>query len=512
MDQWKSKISLVAVLLLLVSHANAKQSCAKLTSLVLPGAAITRAELVEAGTFKTPKPPPPYLPPNIYDFFQALPSFCRVSATLKPTTDSNIKIEVWLPSSTWNGKFQGTGNPGWAGEIFYLPLGQSLARGYATANTDTGHETEGASFALGHPEKMVDFGYRAIHEMTITSKAIIAAFYGTEASRSYFSSCSTGGKQALTEAQRFPLDYDGIIAGSPSHNWTHELTGDAWAALALSNNSASNIPEHKLALLHQAVMNSCDALDGLKDGVIDDPTRCTFDPQALLCKDDAAEKCLTQAQVVASRKIYSGAVTPRTGQQIYPGLARGSELGWGLLKFAAEDAASQFKYIVFRDPNWDINTLNFDSDIALAEKMDNGVLTAMNPDLSKFIAHGGELILYQGWADQFVAPQNTINYYKEVLSALGSPEQAANSLRLYMAPGMGHCGGGAGPNEFDVLTPLEQWVEQSKAPQRIAAIHRTPSGKVNRSRPLCPYPQIAKYTGTGSTDDERNFVCKAPAT
>jgi feruloyl esterase len=278
-----------------------------------------------------------------------------------------------------------------------------------------------------------------------------------------------------------------------------------------SNNSASNLTQHKLALLHQAVMNSCDAVDGLKDGVIDDPRRCTFDPQALLCKNGETETCLTQAQVVASRKIYSGAVNPRTSQQIYPGLAPGSELGWDLLKFAVEDAASLFKYIVFQDPKWDINTLNFDRDVTLAEKMDNGVLTAVNADLRAFITHGGKLILYQGWTDQFVAPQNTINYYNEVLSTLGGAEPAAHSLRLYMAPGMGHCGGGAGPNQFDVLKALEEWVEHGQAPQRIVAVHRTAQDKVERSRPLCPYPQTAKYKGRGSIDDANSFDCKAPA-
>ena len=258
--------------------------------------------------------------------FRDLPAFCRVAATLAPTSDSDIKIEVWLPLSGWNGRLQAVGNGGWSGSIAYPGLASGIRQGYATASTDTGHSGSSGEFVQGHPEKLIDFGYRAVHEMTVTAKAIITAFNGSGPKLSYWNGCSSGGKQGLKEAQRYPADYDGIVAGAPANNWTHLEVGSLWVAQAVHKDEASFIPQAKFALIHKAVLDACDALDGVKDGVLEDPTRCHFDPQALKCAGEDAPTCLTAAQVEAARKIYAPATNPRTGKEIYPGLEPGSEM------------------------------------------------------------------------------------------------------------------------------------------------------------------------------------------
>lgn len=484
-------------------------TCESLAALALPGTSITLAKTEPAGTFTPPKPSRMPGPP-----LNNLPAFCRVAGEIKPTSDSDIKFELWMPASGWNGKFMGTGNGGWAGEIWYAELGDALRRGYAAANTDTGHEGNGgdASFALGHPEKVIDFGYRAVHEMTVKAKSILAAYYGVAPKHSYWNGCSSGGKQGLTEAQRFPRDYDGIIAGAPANFFSHLIVSGIWIAQATREDSGAYIPKEKLPLLHKAVLDACDSLDGVKDGVLENPKRCHFDPKALLCKGADGSGCLMAAQVEAVAKTYAGPKNPRTGEQIFPGLEPGSENGWVFFAGGREPpiVASFFKYLVFKNPNWDYRTLNFDSDVAIADKVDNGILTAINPNVKEFFAQGGKLFLYHGWNDGGIAPQNSINYYNSVVAAMGGVDKVQDSMRLFMAPGMDHCYGGDGPFDFDTVAALEQWVEKGKAPDRIVAAHLpegSASNKPDRTRPLCPYPQVAKYKESGSTDDASNFVC-----
>jgi feruloyl esterase len=299
--------------------------CESLASLALPNATITSSAVVAAGEFVAPPTgrggPAPAS-------FKEVPAFCRVLATLKPTSDSDIKIEVWMPAAGWNGKLQSLGNGGYAGAIGYPGLGAAVAEGYAAASTDTGHVGGTANFALGHPEQLLDFAYRGVHEMTVASKKLIAAFYGNAPKRAYWNGCSTGGRQALTEAQRFPNDYDGIIAGAPANYTSHMTAGQLWIGQAVHKDEASYIPPAKYPAIHAAVLAACDAYDGVKDGVLEDPTRCHFDPGVLACKDGDGPSCLTAPQVEAARKIYSGPVNPRTKQQIFPGLEPGSENGW----------------------------------------------------------------------------------------------------------------------------------------------------------------------------------------
>ena len=450
-----------------------------------------------------------HFPPSL----KSLPPFCRVAATLTPSQDSDIKIEVWLPTATnWNGKFQGVGNGGWAGSIAYSALAAALKRGYAASSTDTGHTGGRASFAMGHPEKLIDFGYRSEHEMTLTAKAIIDAFYGHPAKHSFFVGCSSGGRQGLMEAQRYPADYDGIVAGAPTNNWTHMMFGRIWVAQATLMDLASYIPPSKYPLIHKAVLDACDSLDGVKDGVLEDPTQCRFDPRELKCKHGDGPECLTKPQVEAALRIYTPARNSQTGQEIFPAMERGSELAWNTLAGGPKAillAEDYFRFVVFEDPRWDFKTLNFNSDVIKADKKDGGILTAINPDLKSFVSRGGKLIQYHGWTDRQVMPRNSINYYNSVVKATGLTGDVAKSYRLFMAPGMDHCGGGDGPNTFDALSALERWVEKGEPPSSLLASHRT-SGKIDRTRPLCPYPQVAKYKGSGSTNEAANFRCVAP--
>lgn len=473
--------------------------CTTLTSLKLPTTTITAAQTVAAGAFTPPAPgrgPSP---------FTTLPAFCRVTATLTPSPDSDIKIEVWLPATNWNGKFEAVGNGGWAGNISYPALATALARGYATASTDTGHSTPGGSFALNHPEKLVDFGHRAVHEMTVQAKALIAAFYGNQPSKSYWNGCSTGGRQGLMSAQRYPSDFDGIIAGAPANYMSHLQPWSLWVPMAVHQSEASYIPPAKYPIIHKAVLEACDALDGVRDGVLEDPTRCHFDPKTIECKGADITSCLTPPQVEAARKIYSPMTHPRTGLKLFPALEPGSEMGWTGLAGPQPMGipVDTFKYMVHANPNWDWKTIDFDKDVAAVEKLFAPIIDAVNPNLSPFFNRGGKLLMYHGWNDQLIAPRNSIDYFDTVRYALGTAK-TLDAMRLYMVPGMGHCNGGDGTGTFDVLGNLERWVEQGQAPDTIQASRTNPA----RTRPLCQWPKIAVYSGIGSTDDAANFTCK----
>lgn len=502
------------------SQVFAATACERLSTLSLPETTITITQTVAPGEFVWPhdfvgwkgclvQPCP--LPDEPGDAFKRLPAFCRVAATLKPTSDSDIKMEIWTPVSGWNGKFLAVGNGGLEGVISYADMGVALARGYAVASTNSGHDGrfDDASFASGHPERLIDFGYRAVHEMTAKAKAIIAAYYGNAPKRSYWNGCSTGGRQALMEAQRFPADFDGLIAGAPANYLTHLLAQSLWIAQAVHKDDASYIPPNKYALIHNAVLDACDTLDGVKDGVLEDPTRCKFDPKVLECKGPDTPACLTSPQVEATRKIYTAATNPRTKQQIFPPLEPGSELGWAFKAGPQPSsiAISYWRYVVFKNPHWDYKTFNFDSDVALGDRIENANENAINPDLKSFFGHGGKLLQYHGWSDPAISPGNSINYYKSVLDTMGGASKVNESYRLFMVPGMAHCGGGDGPDQLDPITALEQWVEKSKVPDQIIA-SRVREGKTERTRPLCPYPKVATYKGTGSTDDAANFSCE----
>lgn len=503
--------AIVTLALMPTAAARAQTSCEGLSSLSRPDATITLAKIVRSSAEFTR---PTNGRPGTDQAFMDLPSFCRVAATLRPSSDSDIKIEVWMPNANWNGKFQAVGNGGFAGSIEYAAMADALKRGYATSSTDAGHvgEASDGSFALGHPEKVIDLGYRAVHEMTVTAKAFITAFYGNGPRFSYWKGCSQGGRQGLREAQHYPRDYNGIIAGAPAANQPNHYAGSLWVASATLEDLASFIPVEKYSLINKAVLASCDARDGVDDGVLEDPRRCDFDPKALLCTSADSNACLTSAQVEAARRIYTPARNPRTGEEIWPALMRGSELRWAAQAGGPAPirmATDFFKYLVFEDAKWDWRTFDFDRDVATAIAKVGAVVTTMNPNLSEFSGRGGKLIMYHGWNDQAIAPENSINYHTSVVGTFGR-EQTDQFVRLFMVPGMEHCRGGPGPNTFDALTALEAWVEKGVAPARITASHST-NGKVDRTRPLCPYPQIALYKSVGSTDEASSFECRAPS-
>jgi feruloyl esterase len=502
------RIALRILLALSIATAAFGASCESLAKLALPDTTITLAESVAAGAFTLPPGGLP-IPGGVSP--KELPAFCRVAASVKPTSDSDIRIEVWLPASGWNGKLQAVGNGGWIGAIIYQPMMAALAHGYATAGTDTGHQggVMDGSFALGHPEKVIDFGYRGVHEMTVKAKAVAAAFYGDGPKYSYWNGCSSGGKQGLKEAQKFPDDFNGIIAGAPANYWTHLTAASVWVGVVTHKDPASFIPPAKFAVIHKAALEACDALDGVKDGLIDDPRRCHFDPKTIECKNGDAADCLTAPQAEAARQIYAPATNPRTKKVVYPGLEPGSELGWGLLaggKEPAEIGATHYRNIVYQDPKWDWHSLDLDKSVARADDLDNGTINATDPNLKPFFSHGGKLLMYHGWADPLIASENSINYYESVLAATGGEKKASSSIRLFMAPGMDHCFGGAGPNVFDAMEVIEHWVENGKAPDQIIASHMK-GAMPDRTRPLCPYPQVARYKGSGSIDEAGSFVC-----
>ena len=523
-------VVIVGTLVSVCPHvAAAAQPCESLISLKLPDTTITSATLVQEGPFAPPAPPVPGARAGAP---LPVPSFCRVQLTIAP----NVRVEVWLPATGWNGKFEGVGGGGYAGVISYAALANALRAGYATASTDTGHQGNTPEFALGHPELVIDFGYRGIHEMTVKGKQITEAFYGSAPQESYFVGCSTGGRQGLSEAQRYPDDYNGIVAGAPAIDWTRLNVSGVWVALSTLKDPDSYIPASKLPAINDASLAACDLSDGIKDALVADPRACRFDPMTIVCKEGDAASCLTPKQAAALTKIYEGAKAPN-GRIVYPGRLPGVERGWGNFTTGQAAGASilynygtgYMKYFVFANPEWDYRTWDFTKDLQTLEsdQKNRSVMDTWDSDLKRFRDRGGKLILYHGWGDDAISPLNTINYFKMVVDkTTGGPkaadasapedsgfQQAAKKtgefMRLFMVPGMNHCGGGPGPNTFDAVTALSNWVEKKQAPDTLLGSHMT-NGVADLTRPLCPYPQVAQYSGQGDVKDATNFSCTMP--
>jgi feruloyl esterase len=533
--------------------------CTNLLGLQLQHSTITSATDNTSGVFVDLTTTPPTTYPG-------LPAFCRVTATLTPSSDSSIRIEAWLPESTWNGRFLGTGGGGFQGVITYNELALGIRAGFAATNSDLGTGSSGcnplfcgsegnmgnalaAEFGdpaapstglFGHPERIKDFGYRAIHLMTVRGKEIANAFYGQNANRAYFAGCSTGGQNALMEAQRFPEDYDGILAGAAAFNRTHlHMAGlSAW-----QNTHASPgrlMQPGQMTLINQAVLKQCVGQDGgvSTDPFLTDPRDCHFDPKALLCTGGKQPPaCLTADQVTTMRNYYAGTIDPVNGQVINPGSERGNEtdnilaLGLALTEQFPEPGFDGLFYWVFGPsfgyPSGPVTFANFDfhHDVDTVDDQLAAVLNADSSDLGAFRGHGGKLIMYHGWADPLIPSPSSINYFNALVANDSHGFQQANFsgndpvalartqsyARLFMVPGMYHCSGGPGPNAFDALTPLVTWVEAGVAPETIVAakfVNDTPPA-VQMTRPLCVYPKVAKYSGSGSTSIAANFTCVA---
>lgn len=512
--------------------AAAEDSCVKLQQMKLAETVLSSVTSVAAGPFALP---PGSLAPSV-----PVPAFCRVQAEIHPTADSHIKIEVWMPSTGWNGKFEQIGNGGLAGSINLFLLAQVLNQGFATAATDDGHEaapTDG-SWAIGHPEKVKDFGYRAVHETNVDAKKIVEAFYQKPARYSYFNGCSEGGREAMMEAQRFPADFNGILAGAAAHYWTQLMAAFAWNAQAMSAPDAF-IPETKRRTVEKAALAACGSQHGVTDKFIKYPLQCSFDPSTLVCKTGDSDDCLTSPQVEALKKIYSG---PRTsqGEQISPGYEPGAEaeagppgISFGSYIFGPAPGASLdamfsssfYGAFVFEKPAWKVDELNFDKDIAITEQKVGQILNASDTDLSGLEKSGTKLIQYHGWNDGSPPPRHATQYYERVAHRMGGYDAVGRFYRLFMAPGMMHCGGGAGPNLFgnmldfapahdpdhNIFLALQRWVEDGVAPDSIIATKRnddtTKSGGL--SRPLCPYPQEAQWNRKGDSSEAVNWKCQA---
>jgi len=493
-------------------------SCAGLRAVAPKGAAITLAEVVGTGAFVAPtadKSAPATQKEGEAQAFKELPAFCRVALTFKPAPDSDIKVEIWMPVSGWNGRFLGVGNGGWGGEINYNSLAGAMRQGFATGSSDMG---TGGFFApnrstwtvLESDDRLKDFGFRATHLMTVAAKILIKALYGTGPKFSYWNGCSTGGKEGLAEAQRFPDDYNGIVEGDPASYFTHLMFSLQWYSAAARSDPAGAIPPGKFVSLHRAVLNACDAADGVVDGIVSDPERCHFDPQTIACKKDDSPDCLTVAQLKTVKAIYGGARNPRTGAPIFPGEIPGSELGWaGMLHVPGPTltSLSYFQFALHRDPLWNPETLNFDSDVVFADRADGDLLNDIDPDLRAFKAHGGKLLMFHGWSDPIISPMESVHYFQSVVDAMGGVEKTTDFVRLFMLPGVGHCQGGPGADAFDKMSVIERWTEQGLAPDAIVASHAGNAGP-QISRPLCAYPEIAEWNGKGDTLDAASFSCK----
>jgi feruloyl esterase len=442
-------------------------------------------------------------------------NLCRARLMLQPEPGSSIKVEVWLPE-TWNGKMFGFGGAGFDGGLSpggAQSLNKVVAQGYAAVQTDVGHKPVPGLEAWVHkqPEKVVDFGHRGNHLAAVVAKQVIAAYYGNPAKRSYFLGCSNGGRDALMAASRYPEDYDGIVAGAPARRYLEVLTQLLWYHQAVHGPGGAPTLETKLGLVHYAIMKKCDRLDGVNDGIMENPQRCRFDPAELQCKGGDVSTCLTKAEVAAFRKIYGGPQLS-SGQQISSGLALGSEgipnswTAWVTTLQTAAFGQEFYRWMVFDDPKWNVEDFKLDRDYPLGRERVAPIVNVDSADLTAFARRGGKLIIYQGWDDPIIAPTDTINYYEDIRKHVGS--NADEHVRLFMVPGMGHCAGGSGASSFDMQPELEHWIEQGKAPERVIAIK--PDSAEPFSRPLCAWPKTARYDGSGSSNDAANFNCKAP--
>ena len=450
------------------------------------------------------------------------PGICRVTAiTTHPPMGDKVKIWVGIPTSNWNGRFLGTGGGGFVGGNA-AGVNEPVSLGYAAGATDTGHEGGSGSFALDANGKLNwqairDNAHVGIHEMTVTGKALTEAMYGAAPKYSYFNGCSTGGRQGLMEAQRYPQDYNGIVSAAPAINWPKLMMQSVWGTVQ-EMAAGNGVPACKLAAATTAAIAACDAIDGVKDGVIEDPDRCHYDPKGLIGTSAGECGTFTQADADIVRKLWEG---PRRldGSALWYGQTRGTDLN-ALTTSRGNPAKPQafaftndwLKYWITQNPQFDSTTLTPETyqrywDQSIEQY--GIVIGTDNPDLSAFRDHGGRIVLWHGWADQLITPEGTIDYYKRVLQQMGGAQKASQFLEFFLAPGVAHCAGGAGPSPYGTLDAVRAWVEDGKAPATLTAARRDQTGAIARSRPLCQYPLVAKYKGAGSTDDAANFTCSA---
>ncbi len=482
-----------------IANAKPVRSCESLASVALPNTTIESAT-VDANS----------------------PDVCRVTAvTTHPPAGDKVRIWVAIPLSSWNGRFLGSGGGGFSGGNAGA-VNQPVAAGFAAGATDTGHEGASGSFALDADGRLNwqlirDNAHVGIHEMTVTGKALTQALYGVAPRYSYFNGCSTGGRQGLMEAQRYPQDYHGILSAAPAINWNRFHIGHLWGPVVM-NAAQHAVAPCKLAEATAAAIAACDGLDGVKDGVIENPRRCTYDPTALVGSSAGTCGPFTDADAAVIRKLWQG---PRhqDGTFMWYGLPRGADLsalwtsgGTPLRPQPFSISLEWFRYFLTQNPSLDGNAITpaaYDRFWEQSLEQYGAVFGTDNPDLSAFRDRGGKAIMWHGWADQLIAADGTIDYLTRVQRHMGGEQATSDFLRLFMAPGVAHCAGGAGPQPVGQLDALLAWVEEGKAPETLQATRRDDAGRVTRSRPLCQYPLVATYKGSGSTDEASNFACRS---
>lgn len=524
-------LAVTIVVSLLGGASYAQTACVDLAKMTLPEMTAIKSELVSSTQFTYGEDQ------NGNDLtISDLPEFCRVSLTVEP----EINVEVWLPTTTWNGRFRGEGGGGYAGDISWTAIGGALRDGYAVASTDTGHKglnMGDSSFGFKddgtiNMPLIVDFASRSLFEMTSKAKAVTQTFYGRAPDYSYWSGCSTGGRQGLMQIQRTPDAYDGVLAGAPAINWERFIAAELWPQIAMRIEAGGPLPSCKFELVNMAAVAACDTNDGVKDGVLRDPSECRFDAASLQCPADATPDCgcLTAGEVSAVSKIWDGAQRP-DGKPIWPGMMRSSVHDVLASQSPFPIATGHLKWTK-QDENFDWSTLSYE-DFALyfdeSFKKWNTVIGTDDPDISAFADAGGKLILWHGWTDQFIFPQGTIDYVSRVNATLGGEEVTSNFMRLFMAPGVNHCRGGEGADafgqdanrqtatrplkpepEYDMFAALVSWVENGTAPEKIVAtqyINDDPSEGVAMTRPMCVWPKVATYDGDGDPLDTSSFEC-----
>ncbi|MEZ5285888.1 MAG: tannase/feruloyl esterase family alpha/beta hydrolase [Vicinamibacterales bacterium] len=526
MSQRPAVVLLAVVAVAAAARPAAAASCDELAAGRIANGSITSARLVAEG---------PFTPPNARQGrdLGTLPAFCRVEGVLTPTPTSNIRFEVWLPAAGWNGRLQVVGNGGLAGSISYPAMATALRDGFATASTDTGHTTAEPASWLEDRERLVDYSSRGLHLTTAEAKALVEAFYAKPPAYAYFTGCSNGGKQGLMEAQRFPDDFDGILAGHAANFWTHQMASEVWNGQVTST-PATNLPTETLQRIQDAAVAACDMLDGAKDGLVGNAAQCRFDPAVLACTGEPDASCLTPAQVEAVRQVYRGPTSRRNGRTLYPGFYPSGEMGWAsgvvINRTTTSGVSSNdfWRYAFFHQPDWAFRTFDVDRDLDKAVTDLGPVTDAVNPDLSAFKARGHKLLYYHGEADPLIPAQNGVNYYESVVAAQRGLEPTRTFFRAFLVPGYYHCSGGPGATAFgtstmppegqrdadhDIFKALQRWVEQGVAPTRIVAtkyVDGEPEKGVALQRPLCVYPEVAVYRGSGDVSDASSFACQAP--
>ena len=509
-----------------------KENCQSMAQLKLPNTKIIQAEYVSAGDYTISE-----------DKHFEMPEFCRVVGRSRPTSDSDIKFEVWMPVHEWTGRYYQIGNGGFAGELYYAAMRSQLLLGNAVAATDTGHQDSpfSAQWALGHPEKVIDYGYRSLKITSDKARQLIQAFYGALPQYAYYLGCSGGGRQALVAAQRFPKDWDGIIAGAPPIDFTALLTSFANTQHVLSSHgSRSYISPDKLPAIQRAALLTCNDRANVVNDIATNPQYCLLEPDTLSCKGDENNQCLTALQVNSLSNIITGPKNPNTGEVLIAGYEPALAETWGeyISRYNPADAAQVyfatgfFAHMVYDNPDWKLEDFDLKNAWAainnktIAGEALRDVLNATNANLSPFHQRKGKILMYLGWGDSSVPPRSGIRYYERVMDEVGA-QRTQEFFRLYMAPGMTHCAGGPGPNSFgqffdplntsdkqdELILALEAWVEEGRAPKEIVAtkyISDNPRLGVVSTGLLCPHPQVAVYQNKSRRTKAENYLCLTP--